>query len=108
MNEEFISESIRPLVASMDAGTLATGSPAAPRSFIWRGRQYTVDVVLATWRTTSDCTHGSSEQYVRKHWFHVRTVEGIEMKIYFDRQARSSRRPAERWWLYTLSKPAKA
>ncbi|MBT7300722.1 MAG: cytoplasmic protein, partial [Victivallales bacterium] len=47
------------------------------------------------------CHHGSSEQYVRRHWFRVETTDGSEMRIYFDRQPRPGANK-KRWWLATV------
>jgi len=58
--------------------------------------------VCDTWRELSSCRHGSAEQYVRKHWFRVKTKSGEVMKIYFERQARSKRDIKRRWWLYSI------
>ena len=33
---------------------------------------------------------GSREQYLRKHWFKIRTKDHQVMTLYFDRQARST------------------
>ena len=45
---------------------------------------------------------GSREQYLRKHWFKIRTEDHQIMTLYFDRQARSVGQQKHRWWLYTL------
>ena len=45
--------------------------------------------VLETWKQSGPCKSGSNEKYLRKHWFRIRTTDGLEMEIYFDRQARS-------------------
>ena len=105
MVEEFISEAIHPATGGMRASALATGAPDAPVAFTWRGDEYTVDTVLDEWKGLGDCSHGSGEQYVKKHWLHVRTSDGAQMKIYFDRQPRSSNTNAPRWFLYTRSMP---
>ena len=105
MPEEFISEAIQPATASMSATVLATGVPDVPSSFTWRGDEYTVDTVLDDWKGLGDCSHGSGETYVKKHWFHVRTSDGAEMKIYFDRQPRRGQKDAPRWFLYTMARP---
>ena len=42
------------------------------------------------------------EHYLRKHWFHVRTDDGSEMKIYFERKARTKGSARARWWIYTI------
>jgi len=101
---QFIGEAIRPDADSFNARCLAGGEPAMPRRFAWRGEDFVVAGVLERWKTTGDCTSGSGEQYVRRHWFRVRTTSGDEMKIYFERQARSTRERRTRWWLYSLSR----
>jgi hypothetical protein len=74
--------------------------------FVWRKAEYVVEELLGKWKDTGPCTSGSGEHYVRKHWFHVRTTTGEEMKIYYERQARSTRERMKRWWLYTVSEKA--
>jgi phosphoribosylglycinamide formyltransferase-1 len=101
--EQFISERIQPDPESFDARGTAFGEPALPLRFSWRGKTVEVEEILDTWKDTGPCSHGSGEKYVRKHWFRVRTTEGEEMRIYFDRQARSKRDLKARWWLYTHS-----
>ena len=86
----------------MDAACSAPGEPAPPMRFLWRKREYVVEQVLKKWRETGPCRNGSGERYVRKHWFEVRTVEGAQMKIFFERQSRSARERTRRWWLYTV------
>jgi hypothetical protein len=65
---------------------MARGGPGLPRRFIWRGRQFEVEAVLATRRPLGPCTSGSGET----------------MTVYFDRQARRGHSPKARWWLYTM------
>src|SRR5664279_3692805 len=69
MSEEFVSEAIRPIAATIDASRMAAGGPGLPRQFEWRSQVVTITRVLNTWRETGPCHHGSNEQYVRKHWF---------------------------------------
>ncbi len=108
---EFVGERITPDPGALTSRGMAIGEPALPSSFTWRGRRYAVAEVLEKWRTTGPCRHGSirpngrPEQYVRKHWFRVRTTDGTEMKLYFERQARSGRERTARWWLYTMTEP---
>jgi phosphoribosylglycinamide formyltransferase-1 len=97
----FVSEQIEPLGGSFDTGRMAMGEPGLPQHFRWRGREYEVASVLERWKTSGDCRSGSPERYVRKHWFCIRTTNGDEMRIYFDRQARSGTK-ADRWWLATI------
>jgi len=100
--EQFICEPITPAPGTADARSMARGGPGLPRRFIWRGRQFEVEAVLATRRSLGPCTSGSGEMYVRKHWFTFRTTSGETMTVYFDRQARRGHSPKARWWLYTL------
>ncbi len=103
MAERFISEPIRPVAGSVDFSQTPVGEPPLPRRFVWRGVEYEVDEIVDSWKESGrDLTHGSNEQYVRKHWFHVRTTSGHEMKLYFERQAKSKAQRKKRWWLYTL------
>jgi len=101
----FVSEAIEPATDSMDATAMARGEPAMPKRFTWRDKEYTVETVLEAWKETSPCRHGSGEQYVRKHWFRVRTTAGDEMKVYFERQPKSKRERKRRWWLHTVATP---
>lgn len=101
--ERFISEPIIPGPETMDAGGMACGGPGFPRQFRWRNQDYALAQILRSWHETGPCRHGSGEQYVRKHWFHIRTTSGEEMKIYFERQPRSKHDAKKRWWLHTIS-----
>jgi len=103
MARQFVSEQITPIEGSMDTRRMARGEPGLPARFRWRDEEFEVAAVLDTWKETSDCHHGSAEQYVRKHWYRVRTGSGDEMRLYFERQARSARQRRARWWLYTFS-----
>jgi hypothetical protein len=100
---EFVSEAIRPIMDNADSGVMAAGGPALPRQFVWRGQTLCIAEVLRTWRETGPCRHGSSERYVRKHGFEVRTVSHGKALIYFERQARGRNR-TQRWWLYTIER----
>ena len=62
--------------------------------------------MLERWKDTGPCTSGGGEKYLRKHWFRVRTTDGREMKLYFERQARRGSRQTSRWWLYTVAAAA--
>ncbi len=100
--DTFIGERIEPVSGTFDASGMAAGGPGLPWRFRWRGTEYEVAAVLKAWRETGPCRSGSSEQYVRKHWFEVRTTSGEVMALYFERQARSSREKKRRWWLFTV------
>jgi hypothetical protein len=103
MGKQFIGEAIEPIAEAMDTRRMARGEPGLPMRFLWRGQEYEVAEVLEQWRQTGPCTSGSDEQYVRKHWYRIRTTSGEEMKLYFERQARSGRERTLRWWLHSLS-----
>jgi phosphoribosylglycinamide formyltransferase-1 len=100
--EDFIGEPITPVPGTGDARAMARGGPGLPRRFRWRGEEYEVAEVLETHRTLGPCTHGSGEQYVRKHWFTFRTSGGEVMTVYCDRRPRRGASPKARWWLVTL------
>jgi len=99
----FISEPITPVPGTFDTAAMARGEPGLPSRFRWRGREYEVAQVLHTSKTTSPCTHGSPEKYVRKHVYRVRTTDGTEMEIYFDRHPRVKADRKRRWWILTAS-----
>ena len=105
MNDEteqaFVSEAIKPVVATANTKAMAIGGPGFPREFIWRGEPLRIAAVLRTWRETGPCKHGSSESYVRKHWFEVETTSNQRARIYFERQARGRKR-TNRWWLFSI------
>ncbi len=101
MLERFVSEAIKPVVATCDTARMAAGEPGLPKEFIWRGQTIKVAALLRTWRETGRCRHGGPELYVRKHWFEVVTTSHGPMKIYFDRQPRD-RRKGGRWWLFSV------
>ena len=102
----FISEPIDVEPGAIDPAAMAAGEPGVPLRFAWRGRTYEVAELLARSKVIgTDRTHGSGEQYVHGHRFHVRTTTGEEMKLVFDRQARSRR---SRWWIRSIARGAPA
>lgn len=103
MAEEFVSEAIQPVFETIHTAPLSTGGPGLPQEFRWGQQTIRIASVLRTWRDTGPCRHGSGERYVRKHWFEVLTDEGDTMKIYFERQSRSSGNK-NRWWLFTIDR----
>lgn len=107
MSEEFVSEPIKPVPGTFDTTAMTRGEPGLPGRFKWRDREYTVTDVLEAWKESGPCKSGGSEMYLRKHWFKIRTENGAEMTIYFERQARAKRQNKTRWWLYTISRRGK-
>ena len=104
MKKRFISESIIPIAGEMFGNSIDVGEPILPSKFTWRDTEYTIKEILEKRKETSPCRHSGKEQYLRKHWFTIRTTDGSEMTIYFERQPKSSIRHNKRWWLYTISK----
>jgi hypothetical protein len=104
MSEEFISEPIEPVVGTFDTAAMTRGEPGFPERFKWRDEEYAVAEVLEAWKETGSCRSGGPEKYLRKHWYKIRTDSGLEMTLYFERQARSKRQDKIRWWLYTINR----
>ncbi len=105
MSEEFFGEPIAPVAGMFETAAMTRGEPALPDRFTWRGRQYTTAEVLEAWKETGPCRSGGGEQYLRKHWYKIRTGEGFVMTLYFERQPRSKSRNKARWWLYAIERP---
>ena len=104
LSEKFICEQIKPVPGTFDTSTMAIGEPGFPGKFTWRNKEYELDTILEKWKETSNCKHGGTEQYVRKHWYRIKTKCGITMKIFFERQASSKKDLKKRWWLDTIIK----
>jgi len=106
MSQHFISEAIVPVPGTFDTGRMAAGEPGLPGAFAWRHRRFDVAELLRCWKETGPCRMGSPEQYVRKHWYEVRTATGETMTLYFERQARGKAQAQKRWWLFSLEDTA--
>jgi hypothetical protein len=106
VKESLISEPIEPLTEEAAERPFLAGEPVLPSRFRWRGAEYQVGDILESWKEYSAGTRQMPDRYLRKHWFHVRTTDGTEMKIYFERSARSKGTEKSRWWLFTLVPPA--
>jgi len=98
-HEEFVSEAIVPVPGTFDAGAMSRGEPGLPAQFAWRDKTYTVARLLSTWKTS---TPDRGEMYLRRHWFSIETTTGERMTLYCDRQAKNTKKPKARWWLYTV------
>jgi hypothetical protein len=97
--EEFVSEAITPVPGSFDAAAMARGEAGVPRAFAWRGTRYELARLVSSWKSSSA---DRGEMYLRRHWFAIETRSGERMTIYCERQARNAKRPAQRWWLYSV------
>ncbi|HEY5973683.1 MAG TPA: DUF6504 family protein [Geobacteraceae bacterium] len=104
MRERYVGEDLVPVTATADTSRMAAGEPGLPREFLWRGRTVEVVAVLRSWHDTGQCSHGSPELYVRKHWYELETADDGRMKVYFDRQPRKGHRGA-RWRLFSIIEP---
>lgn len=104
-SEEFVSEEMTPVVGTADAGAMARGEPGLPGRFTWRDTQYSLVGVMETWKTSSPCSHGGGEVYLRRHWYRILTDPPAIMTVYCQRQAKNPRRPKARWWIYTIAPP---
>jgi hypothetical protein len=104
MSEEFVGEAIKPVAGTFDPAGMTRGEPGLPQRFVWRDQEYTLAAVLQAWKEDGPCRQGSSEQYLRKHWFKILTEQGPQMTIFFERQAGSQRQSKARWWLYTIER----
>jgi hypothetical protein len=98
----FVSEPMTPVAGTSDPAAMARGEPGLPQRFSWRGREYRVVEVVRTWKTTGPCVSGADEQYVRRHWYAIRTEPPMTMTVYCDRQPKDRKRPKARWWVYTV------
>jgi len=102
--KRFISEAITPVETSFESSCMSAGEPGLPLRFVWRGAEYQVTRVVDKWKTTGPCSHGSGEQYVRRHWYRVQVAAAVQMDIYFDRQPRFGNK-RRRWWLAAIHEP---
>jgi len=102
MAREFVSERIEPAPGVAGGAATAPGEPIFPVRFQWRGKEYALAEIVRKWKETGPDKGGGAERYLRKHWFEIRTHDGLVMTIYFERQARSQRQATKRWWLYTV------
>lgn len=100
--ETFVSEQITPVEGAACAAGMVRGEPGLPTRFVWRDHQYAVTEVVKAWKESGPCKTGCNERYLRKHWYTVRTDDGSEMTLYFERQPRSKAQAKQRWWLYTI------
>jgi hypothetical protein len=112
MKERLVSEPLQPVFSTAGDGApsapdefQAVGEPLLPGRFVWRGEEQVVAEVMERWKEYSHPGAVMSERYLRKHWYRIRTAAGRELKIYFERQARSKAGAKQRWWLYSVAEP---
>lgn len=102
MPQDFISEAIEPVAGTADVTPMTRGEPGLPGKFRWRGDEYVVEEVLEQWKDADSRRGDGGQQYIRKHWYRIRTTGGEVMRLYFLRQPSSTKRQKSRWWLYTI------
>jgi hypothetical protein len=102
-NEKFVSEAIKPVKGTFDTKTMSRGEPGLPSKFVWRKSEYGIAEIIRKWKETSQCRSGSKEKYVRKHWYEIKTTDGLCMTIYFERKSIPRGQAKKRWWLYSVS-----
>jgi hypothetical protein len=112
VRESFVSEPIQPIFPATgedqdgdSAEPFAAGEPLLPRRFLWRGDEHVIADVLERWKGLSHAGATMAEEYLRRHWYRIRTAAGHEMKIYFERQARSKGSAKQRWWIFSIISP---
>ena len=97
--EDFVSEPLTPDPGSFDTAAMARGEPGLPAGFTWRERHYVVAEMLQSWKT---CGRDGEAVYLRRHWFRLRTGDGLVLTIYCQRQA-SRVNARHRWWVYSVA-----
>jgi len=112
MKESLISQPLKPLFSGAGENSgpgenefQAVGEPMLPERFVWRGEEIVIAEVIERWKEYSHPGVTMPERYLRKHWYRIRAVAGREMKIYFERQARSKAGAKQRWWIYSVFEP---
>jgi phosphoribosylglycinamide formyltransferase-1 len=105
--EQFVSEQMLPVAGTGNVRRMAVGEPGLPKRFRWRGQEYVVARVLATWKVSTPEGHkAGGEMYLRRHYYRIQTEQGAVLTVYCERQSRSPRRPKARWWVYTVEEAA--
>ena len=102
MAGRFIGEPIVPDPEALVAVQVRPGEPAMPTRFTWRDEEQVVAEVLEAWADTRPGRGGGKGAYRGRHWFRVRTEDGLVMRLYFERHPRSKAQAKQRWWLYCI------
>jgi len=105
MKERLVSEPLRPVLEAVADRDTPVGEPVLPARFVWREKEHEISEVLESWKEHSPGSAAMPDRYLRKHWYRIRTAGGMEMKIYFERKARSRGQAKRRWWLFSVLEP---
>jgi Family of unknown function (DUF6504) len=101
---QFVSEPLMP-IGGFDADAMSRGEPGLPAGFRWRKRTLDIAEVLESAKEHGDCKHGSGERYLRKHAYRLRTMDGLVLKVYFQRSFGKAGKSTSRWWLQSVQEP---
>lgn len=102
MSRMLISRAITPVKDAERPVPRAVGEPALPNAFKLGQSEVVVTRVTSVWKGFGDCTHGSTERYLRKHGYRLEMANGEQWTVYFERQPRHPKRATARWYLYTV------
>ncbi len=75
MPDQFVSEPIVPVKASMSATSVATGTSSFPKRFFWRDRDCKLDAGLDERKESGRAREGDGERHLRKHWLRMKTTD---------------------------------
>lgn len=102
--EEFVGEELVPVAGTAEVAGMSRREPGLPQRFTWRGTEYSIVGVIEQWKSHGPCRSGGGEVYLRRHWYKILTDPPAVLTIYFERQARTAKRPKARWWIYSRAK----
>ena len=105
--EQFVSEPVTPDRGTFDLGRMAQGIAGLPEGFTWRARHIAIVRLLDEWKESEAEGHRpGNERYYRKHFFQVEGDDHVVYTLYVLRQVKEGESQKQRWWLYTVSRPA--
>ena len=100
-SEEFVGDELVPVPGTAEVAGMSRREPGLPQRFTWRGTEYSVVGVIEQWKSHGPCRSGGGETYLRRHWYKILTDPPAVLTVYFERQARTAKRPKARWWIYS-------
>ena len=100
-SEEFVGDELVPVAGTAEVAGMSRREPGLPQRFTWRGTEYSVVGVIEQWKSHGPCRSGGGETYLRRHWYKILTDPPAVLTVYFERQARTAKRPKARWWIYS-------
>ena len=101
---QFISESITPIVGRFDSAAMGRGEPGLPAEFDWRGQTFKIVEKHDQWKQSSpEGGRAGSEVYLRRHYYKLLMSDASVWTVYFIRQSPKSGSMKRRWFLYAMS-----